>query len=109
MLDLRNLRIDPASLGTKKLLVDVSPAYEYKEGKRSETIGGYKYTVALPDHGHNLEKINIKIGGKQLMQKPEDGFVEVEFSGLDVFLYWSQGQYQVGARATGITLAGKKS
>ena len=31
MLNIRDLRIDPASLGTKKLLVDVAPAYEYIE------------------------------------------------------------------------------
>ena len=38
MLNIRDLRIDPASLGTKKLLVDVAPAYEYKDGKRTDTV-----------------------------------------------------------------------
>lgn len=32
MLNIRDLRIDPASLGSKKLLVDITPAYEYKDG-----------------------------------------------------------------------------
>ena len=41
MLNIRDLRIDPASLGTKKLLVDVAPAYEYKDGKRTDTVTGY--------------------------------------------------------------------
>ena len=38
MLNIRDLRIDPASLGTKKLLVDVAPAYEYKDGKRLQLM-----------------------------------------------------------------------
>lgn len=107
MLDLRSLKIDPTSLGVKKLLVDVSPAYDYKDGKRTQTIGGYKYTVGLPEHG--LEKIGVKIDGKRLMEKPEDSFTDVEFSGLEVFVYWAQGQYHVGARATGISIVGKKA
>ena len=38
MLNIRDLRIDPASLGSKKLLVDISPAYEYKDGKRTDIL-----------------------------------------------------------------------
>ena len=30
MLNIRDLKIDPASLGAKKLLVDIVPTYEYK-------------------------------------------------------------------------------
>ena len=106
MLNIRDLRIDPASLGEKKLLVDVAPAYEYKDGHRSDNITGYRYIVALPEHG--LDKLGVKIPGSKLMEKP-DGYVEVEFSGLEVFAYESQGKTQISAKATGITLAGKKA
>ena len=34
MLNIRDLRIDPACLGDKMLLVEVVPAYEYKDNKR---------------------------------------------------------------------------
>ena len=81
MINIRDLRIDPASLGTKKWLVDIMPAYEYKDGKRTDTVTGYRYIVALPAHG--LEKLGIKIDGKQLVEKPE-GFIEVEFAGLEL-------------------------
>ena len=67
---------------------------------------GYRYAVAMPEKG--LEKINVKIDGKQLMEAP-DGFVEVRFEGLEVFIYWSQGQPQVGAKATGIQLVNSKT
>ena len=100
MLNIRDLRIDPASLGSKKLLVDITPAYEYKDGKRTDNLTGYRYTVALPEHG--LDKIGVRIDGKQLIEKPE-GYIEVEFSGLEVNAYESQGHVQFTARATGIS------
>ena len=104
MLNIRDLRIDPVSLGAKKLLVDITPAYEYKDGKRTDNLTGYRYTVALPEHG--LDKISVRIEGKQLMEKPE-GFVEVEFSGLEVNAYASQGRIQFTAKATGISTVRK--
>ena len=96
MLNIRNLRIDPASLGAKKLLVDV--------GKRTDTVTGYRYIVALP--AHSLEKIGVRIDGKQLMEKPE-GFIEVEFADLEVSAYESQGHVQFTAKATGISTVRK--
>ena len=101
MLNIRNLKIDPTSLGEKMLLVDITPAYEYKDGRRLDTVTGYRYIVALPEHG--LEKLGVKIDGKQLLDKP-DGFAEVELDGLEVFAYEAQGKTQISARATGITL-----
>lgn len=104
MLRVRDLRIDPASLGAKKLLVDVAPSYEYKDGKRTDTVTGYRYVIALP--AHSLEKIGVRIDGKQLMEKPE-GFLEVEFSDLEVLAYEAQGHVQFAAKATGISAAKK--
>ena len=106
MLNLRNLRIDPASLGAKKLLVEIVPSYEYKDGRRTDTVTGYRYVVALPEH--QLEKIGVKIEGKQLLEKP-DGFAEVEFTGLELMIYEAQGHAQVSAKATGVSLVQKKS
>ena len=97
-----DLIIDNRSLGSKLWLVDVVPAYEYKNNARTDTVLGYRYTIALPEKG--LEKINVRIDGKQLMDAP-NGYVEVIFDGLEVFIYWSKGQPQVGARATDIYLA----
>ncbi len=104
MLNIRDLRIDPASLGDKKLLVDVIAAYEYKDNKRTDTVTGYRYMVALPAHA--LEKIGVKIDGKQLLEKP-DGFAEVDFQNLEVSAYESNGKTQITAKATGITMAKK--
>ena len=105
MLNIRDLRIDPASLGEKMLLVEIIPSYEYKDGEKTNNISGYRYVVALPKH--NLEKISVKIDGEQLMDKmamPE-GFVEVEFENLEVLAYEMRGSVQISAKATGISLA----
>lgn len=107
MLNIRDVKIDIASLGAKKLLTDVQPAYEYRDGKRTETVTGYRYEVALASH--NLDKINVRIDGKQMMEAPQDGFVEVEFTGLEVGAYLKDGQVFFIAKATGINPAGRKS
>ena len=106
MLNIRNLRIDPASLGAKKLLVDVIPAYEYKDNQRTDKVTGFRYVAALPEHG--LEKIGVRIDGRQLLEKPETDFPEVSFDNLEVSVYVSNGQPQVTAKASGIQLIGKK-
>ena len=103
---LTDLIIDNRSLGKRLWLVEIVPAYEYKDGKRTDNITGYRYIVAMPDRG--LEKIGIKIEGKQLLEVPE-GYAEVSFSDLEIFLYWSNGQYQVGARAKSISLVNTKA
>lgn len=78
---IQDLIIDNRSLGGKYWLVDVVPAYTYLDNKRTDTISGFKYFIALPERG--LEKIAVKIDGKQLMEKPESGFVEVRFDNLE--------------------------
>ena len=99
MLNIRDLKIDNASLGQKKLLVEVVPAYEYKDKQRTDTITGYRYVVCLVDH--HLEKLNVRIDGAQLTEQP-DGFVEVEFEGLEVRAYENKGVVNFTAKATGI-------
>ena len=106
MLKITDLEVRSQSLGNKFWLVEVSPAFAYLNNRKTDTILGYRYTVALPEKG--LEKINVRIDGDKLMDSP-DGYVEVRFDGLEVFIYWSQGQPQVGAKATGIHLVNPKA
>lgn len=55
---LTDLIVSPKSLGDKLWLVDVSPAYEYKDNKRTDTVLGYRYSVALPEKG--LDKVDVR-------------------------------------------------
>lgn len=92
-----DLQIDLKSLGNKLWLVEVAPAYAYQDNRRTDTIIGYRYTVALPER--NLDKISVRIDGAKRMESP-NGYIEVRFENLE--LYWSRGEYQLGARATNI-------
>ena len=56
---IKDLKIDPASLGKHKLLVDVAPVAEYVGGQRTDKVVGYRYVVALPEH--SFEKLSVKI------------------------------------------------
>jgi len=103
---LTDVVVDNRTFGAVYWLVNVLPVHVYQDGKRTNDITGYKYEVALPER--NLEKIAIKIDGKQLMETP-DGYVEVCFNELEGFIYWVAGQYQIGARAKGISLVNKKA
>ena len=104
MINIRDLRIDPNSLGAQKLLVDILPVFEYKDYQRTENVVGYRYVIALPSH--SLEKIGVRIDGKQQMEKP-DGYAEVQFDGLELTIYEAQGHVQLSAKAQGIMLAKK--
>jgi len=101
-----DLLIDPRSLGGKFWLTDVVPTYEYKDNKRTDRILAYRYVVALPDK--MLDKIGVRIEGAKLLDAPESGYVEVSFTGLEVYMYWLNGSYQVGARAEGVSLVNTK-
>ena len=99
MRNIRDLKIDNASLGQKKLLVEVVPAYEYKGKERTDNIIGYRYVVCLVDH--HLEKLNVRIDGPQRMEQP-DSFLEVDFEGLEVRAYENKGVVNFTAKATDI-------
>ena len=94
-----DLKIDPASLGSKQWLVEVVPAYAYQDNRRTDTVIGYRYTGALPER--NLDTISVRIDGAKRMESP-NGYIEVRFENLELYLYWSRGEYQLGARATNI-------
>ena len=87
----------PEPWDAKLWLVEVSPAYEYRENRKTDSVLGYRYTVAMPEKG--LDKINVRIDGDKLMDAP-DGYAEVSFRRLEVFIYWSQGQPQGGGQGT---------
>lgn len=99
---LRNLKIDPKSLGKHLWLVDATPVVEYtKSGERTDKIIGFRYVIALPAHG--FEKLSVKIAGDQKIELPDgEEYIPVEFDGLDIRVYEAGGHAQLTASATGI-------
>ena len=100
------LLINPKSVGRGLILTGIRPAYEYRNGQRTDNVVGYKYDVVLPDHGYS--PLSIRIDGEQLLEYEEGAHAEVTFDGLDLYIYWLNQQYSVGARATGVHLVASK-
>ena len=50
--------------------------------KKTDKIGGYKYTTVLMDRDY--EKIDIKIEGNRLIEEQEKYDIPVKFNGLEV-------------------------
>lgn len=106
MLNIRDLKIDAeATLGAKKLLVEIMPVYEYQDNRRTDRIVAYRYVVALPEKA--FEKIGVRIDGPQLIEAP-NGFAEVNFHGLELTAYESKDKVVISAKATGISQVNPK-
>lgn len=58
-LRITDLKIDTGSLGDKYILTDIVLFYEYSEGKKTDTLLGYRYDVALPYL--KMEKLSVKV------------------------------------------------
>ena len=90
------------------LLVDIRPYYNYTDGVRSQDPVGYIYDVCLPLH--KMDKLSVKIEGKQLMDAPQGGAIPVEFVNLIARPYVDRnGRLAVTATANGIKAVNDKA
>lgn len=104
-MEIKNLIIDSnRSVGKNLVLVDVAPIKSYIDGRRTDEVSGYRYTVAMPDKA--FDKLVVKIDGEQKLDKPEEGnYPKVVFDNLELSLYWSPEGHKVSAKADDIMLA----
>ena len=100
-MDSKKLLISSKCLGDSLMLTEVLPYKKYENGKPTEEIEGYRYVVACPNMG--LDKIGIKIKGKQQMANPDGTFPIVRFSDLEVRPYVANGVLALTATATAVT------
>ena len=90
------------------LLVDIRPYYAYTDSVRSQDPVGYIYDVCLPMH--KMDKLFVKIPGKQLMDAPLNGALPVEFVNLHARPYVDRnGRLAVTATANGIKAVNDKA
>lgn len=103
IVDIKNVKIDVlGSIGSKLLLVDVTPSYAYVDGHRTSTVTGYKYTVVLEER--MFDKLSVRVDGDKRIDKPIDGNsrIYVRFDNLELSLYWTNAGHQVAAKASAI-------
>lgn len=102
-MDLKDVVVDSyATVGKNLMLIGITPAYSYENGKRTDTVIGYKYEVVLPEKKY--EKLNIRILGEQKLDMPENETPQVVFEGLTINLYWSPDGYKISASADNVKL-----
>ena len=101
---LTDIQINNSTIGKNYKLVNIKPVYEYLDGKRTEKTSSYKYSIVLVDRGY--EKLDVKIDGDKQLEVPDDGSLDILLDGLELFLYWYNGSYNLGARATSIRKKG---
>lgn len=106
MLKPSDMIISNDSIGSKLLLVEVKAKYEYVNNQRTDKVTGFGYTIVLPER--SFERLTVRIDGKQQIESP-DSYIEVTFTDLELYIFWSQGQYTVGARASGIRAVNNKT
>ncbi len=102
-----DLTIDTRSLGDKKLLCEIVPVFEYKDGKRGNAIIAYKYIVALP--ALQLRRLAVRIEKDQPLFELTEDYTEVDFDNLTITMYEMNGITHLRCVATGIKAAKAKS
>ena len=89
--------------GEVYMLTEVSPVYNYVDGKRSGEPIAHNYMIVLPQRKY--EQLRVRIGGTCVIETPNEP-VQVEFDEMHLEIKWSQaeGNY-IAATAAGIALA----
>lgn len=100
-MNVKSIKIDNnATVGPAPLLVDVAPALKWVDGKATEVVEGYRYTIACP--GARMETLAVKVLGPQAVTLTPGTLLPVNLEGLELYIYVRDGRAMVGARATAI-------
>lgn len=89
------------------ILIDVTPGYEYYNGKRTDTLSHWKYSVVFTDN--NYEKVTVKVPGtkevvsKELL-KQQHKEIKVKFAALTGKFYRSNNDYLLSCSASNVEL-----
>ena len=104
-MDVTSVVVDAnATVGNNLMLVGVSPAYSYENGKRTDTVVAFKYSVVMPTR--LFEKLSVRIDGERKLPDIKDGETPVVlFDDLKISIYWSPQGHRISATANDIRLA----
>jgi len=92
----------PNTIGTKIWLHSVRENKLYKDGKPTGETDGYKYQVFCVER--KMLPLSVKIAGKLLIAEPESGYVQVEFTDLELKPYVMNNQIQFTASAKNVSV-----
>lgn len=93
--------------GANTILLGVMPYFEYKNGRKTDTLLGYKYLIV---EDKNFEKYAVKIAGEKPLISQEQieqskGRIHVTFENAVAKPYRTNtGDYDLSISATGISI-----
>lgn len=93
--------------GANAILLEIVPFYEYKNGKKTDTLLGYKYLIV---EDKNFEKYAVKIASETPLISKEQvetakGRIHVTFENAIAKPYRTNtGDYELSISATGISI-----
>ena len=100
-INITDFKLDTSALGSELYLADVQPNYEYKDGKKTDKMLGYKYFVVVP--ALKMEKIGVKVDSMELEFDLDEIPImkKIEFDNLELrpFQNYSTKQVLISAKA----------
>lgn len=99
MLKLTDLVVANESVGSIFIAVAIVPVYEYISQKKTDKIIAQKVSIVLPQKQY--EKIDVKVP----IEGVQDELIlnkEVIFEKLELYIYWYNNDYRIGARAQAV-------
>lgn len=102
MLDPRRIDFHRDAFPGDLILVGVTDAYAYDDGKRTDVVTGVKCTVVLPSC--NYERLNVKLPAGTKVDEDLIG-CPVAFSGFSAKVYVMEGRVGFSASADGVAAA----
>ncbi|MDR2571241.1 MAG: hypothetical protein LBD23_13275 [Oscillospiraceae bacterium] len=92
----------PKTIGSKIWLHSVRENKIYKDGKPTGETDGYRYEVFCIER--KMLPLSVKIPGKLLIAEPENGYVQVEFTELELTPYVMNNQINFTAAAKSVAV-----
>ena len=91
----------PKPIGSKIWLHSVRENKIYKDGKPTGDTDGHRYDVFCIER--KMLPLSVKIPGKLLIAEPENGYIQVEFTDLELTPYVMDRQIGFTANAKSIS------
>lgn len=86
------------------ILTEVRPAYEYKDGQRTDKVIGLKVTVALEKNAYDTLTVTVSnpVDALSTLLDKAEAPVYVDFEGFTARIYTINGRTDVSAKADSV-------
>ena len=105
-MNVKNIKPSKESLtnGGGMILTDVRPAYEYKDGKRTDKVVGLKVATVLEKNAYDTLTVTVAnpVDTLSAVLEKAEAPVYVDFEGFTARIYTINGRVDVSAKADSV-------